>query len=266
MSWRGVADPPLPPVRRLTFSQLRSSTPPKHRPLLFFILATLSSVAAFTTSAPRPRPRPHHHRLGAAAAASEEAARINGAYRELRISQGGVAAELQRVLQRGSSRAVAAAALVEELTARVEEAEEDLTSNIDLGLLQGDWQLVYQYSSKEATNSQKAFGKSGLPQMSNFLQDEQGREVFRNIVAVTKNRVRVVADVAWTAPTAEEPRRLGSTICRAGVEVGVGRRFGWTRPLRIPLPLKGEGWLDVTHISEDMRITRGNRGGLFVQH
>ena len=34
--------------------------------------------------------------------------------------------------------------------------------------------------------------------------------------------------------------------------------------MRIPLPLKGEGWLDVTYQSDDMRITRGNRGGVFV--
>ena len=32
----------------------------------------------------------------------------------------------------------------------------------------------------------------------------------------------------------------------------------------MPLPLRGEGWLDVTYLSGAMRITRGNRGGVFV--
>ena len=43
----------------------------------------------------------------------------------------------------------------------------------------------------------------------------------------------------------------------------MARRWGW-RPLRLPLPLKGEGWLDVVFLSDVMRITRGNRGGIFV--
>ena len=73
----------------------------------------------------------------------------------------------------------------------------------------------------------------------------------------------MVADVAWDPPAEATPQRLGSTICRAGVEIGVGRRWGW-KPLRIPLPLKGKGWLEVSFIDESMRITRGNLGGLFV--
>ena len=47
------------------------------------------------------------------------------------------------------------------------------------------------------------------------------------------------------------------------LSAGLARRFGW-KPLRVPLPLKGEGWLDVTFLSPEMRVTRGNRGGLFV--
>ena len=32
----------------------------------------------------------------------------------------------------------------------------------------------------------------------------------------------------------------------------------------VPLPLRGEGWLEVVYLSDGMRITRGNRGGVFV--
>ena len=124
----------------------------------------------------------------------------------------------------------------------------------------GDWQLVWQLNTKKATRSQKALAP--LPQFSNFMTDEKERNVFRNIVQLTRNRVRVVADVEYT-PEPAVAGRLNSTICAASIQIKLGRRFGW-KPLRIPLPLKGEGWLDVTYLSDEMRITRGNRGGVFV--
>lgn len=99
-----------------------------------------------------------------------------------------------------------------------------------------------------------------------------GRKIFRNIVQVTPRRVKVIADVAYTSPPVGSefsppdttpPNRLISTICAAGIELRLGARFGW-RPLRVPLPLRGDGWLDVVFLSDEMRVTRGNRGGLFV--
>ena len=153
------------------------------------------------------------------------------------------------------------AAAVETLVRGVE--SEASGEALDTAKLRGDWRLCYQYNAQEATKSQKAFARTGLPQFSNFVTDAAGREVFRNIVALSKARARVVADVAWREPVAATPRRLGSTIVAAHAELSLGRRFGW-RPLRAPLPLKGEGWLDVTYLSDEMRVTRGNRGGLFV--
>ena len=127
----------------------------------------------------------------------------------------------------------------------------------------GEWQLVWQRNSKQATRSQKAL--TGLPAFANFLQNEDGVKVFRNLVTVSK-RVTVTADVVYTPPGADgsvPPGRLGSIINGGFVTLRLGRRFGW-RPLRVPLPLKGKGWLDVTYLSDEMRITRGNRGGVFV--
>ena len=46
----------------------------------------------------------------------------------------------------------------------------------------------------------------------------------------------------------EAPGRLASSIRRASVQLALGRRWGW-RPLRLPLPLRGEGWLEVTRRS-----------------
>jgi|UniRef100_A0A6V2ZIL9 hypothetical protein len=149
---------------------------------------------------------------------------------------------------------------VESLVCRIEEATGP--TPFDERKIWGDWQLCWQKNSREAAASQKALAP--LPQYSNFMLDESGVKVFRNIVALTK-RLRVVADVEYTAPEADcgTPGRLGSVIRRATLELRVGQRWGW-RPIGLPLPLRGEGWLEVVYLSDGMRITRGNRGGVFV--
>lgn len=37
----------------------------------------------------------------------------------------------------------------------------------------------------------------------------------------------------------------------------------WKLP-KLPLPFRAKGYLDFVYLDEDLRITRGNRGGLFV--
>ena len=150
--------------------------------------------------------------------------------------------------------------VVEELLRRVE-AQADASVAFEDEKIQGEWQLVYQRNAKKATNSQKAL--TGLPAFANFMRAEDGTKIFRNLVTVS-SRVTVVADVAYTQPDSDQPEgRLGSVIDGGVVEVILGRRFGW-KPLRVPLPIKGVGWLDVTYLSDTMRVTRGNRGGVFV--
>ena len=157
---------------------------------------------------------------------------------------------------------------VEALVRKAEyEAGPVALDDAQVALLQGEWQLVWQQNSEGATRSQKALAP--LPQLSNFIVDERQRTIFRNIVSINK-RVQVVADVEYSPPSASAAdgerapaNRLNSRICAAGLTVQLGKRFGWS-PLRLPLPLRGQGWLDVTYLSDNMRITRGNRGGLFV--
>eukprot|EP00747_Dinoflagellata_sp_TGD_P184458 gnl/TRDRNA2_/TRDRNA2_40074_c0_seq1.p1 gnl/TRDRNA2_/TRDRNA2_40074_c0~~gnl/TRDRNA2_/TRDRNA2_40074_c0_seq1.p1 ORF type:complete len:315 (-),score=49.71 gnl/TRDRNA2_/TRDRNA2_40074_c0_seq1:336-1280(-) len=150
---------------------------------------------------------------------------------------------------------------VQALIRKVEEASAPVAFDKRTAL--GDWQLCFQLNTKEAPASQKAL--AALPQFSNFLTNVDGIDVFRNIIHVTKNRVRVVADVAYTEPglDSDKPGRLNSTISAAYMQVQMGKRFG-LQPLRIPLPLQGKGWLELTYLSNEMRISRGNRGGLFV--
>ena len=149
--------------------------------------------------------------------------------------------------------------------ALIEQVEADASKNVVVDdKLTGEWRQVWQRTAKEGTASQKALSPVSQKLYQNFIVDDDGQTIFRNLVQVTKNRVRVVFDVAYKAPDGESsPPRLPSTIKTARLELKLGRRFGW-KPLRIPLPLNGEGWLDVTYLSDEMRITRGNRGGVFV--
>ena len=128
----------------------------------------------------------------------------------------------------------------------------------------GPWRLKYQLDGKTAQRSQKLLApdKTGFPADSDFITDDKGRKVFRNVARLSKKRVAVVADVAYEVSEGI-PNRLLSDIVAASIQIQVGKRFGW-RPLRIPLPLKGLGWLDVTYLDDKLRVTRGNRGGLFV--
>ena len=156
---------------------------------------------------------------------------------------------------------------IEALIAKIEEAT---PASFDEGTIWGDWQLVWQKNGKTSTRSQKAL--TGKPAFANFMMAEYGTtgryggyrtKIFRNDVKIGA-RFRVIADVEYTPPAGETPpNRLGSKICKAGVEAKLGKRFGW-KPLWVPLPLRGEGYLDVVYLSPTMRITRGNRGGVFV--
>ena len=101
--------------------------------------------------------------------------------------------------------------------------------------------------------------QDGFPADSDFITDDKGRKVFRNIARLSKKRVAVVADVAYEVSEGI-PNRLLSDIVAASIQIQVGKRFG-IPTLRIPLPLKGLGWLDVTYLDDKLRVTRGNRGG-----
>ena len=128
----------------------------------------------------------------------------------------------------------------------------------------GPWRLKYQLDGKKAQRSQKLLApdKTGFPADSDFINDDKGRKVFRNVARLSKKRVAVIADVAYEVSEGI-PNRLLSDIVAASIQIQVGKRFG-IPTLRIPLPLKGLGWLDVTYLDDKLRVTRGNRGGLFV--
>ena len=184
------------------------------------------------------------------------------------------AAEAAPVAEPAAATPAAGAELLEALTGKTKgaelgplidacEASYDRRSFSEKEIL-GPWRLKYQLDGKKAQRSQKMLApdKTGFPADSDFITDDKGRKVFRNIARLSKKRVAVVADVAYEVSEGI-PNRLLSDIVAASIQIQVGKRFG-IPTLRIPLPLKGLGWLDVTYLDDKLRVTRGNRGGLFV--
>ena len=207
----------------------------------------------------------------AAAAKTESDAATDASRAALEAS---FAVEAAPVAEPAAASPAAGAALLEALTGKTKGAE--LGPLIDAceesydrrsfssDKIQGPWRLKYQLDGKKAQRSQKMLApdKTGFPADSDFITDDKGRKVFRNIARLSKKRVAVVADVAYEVSEGI-PNRLLSDIVAASIQIQVGKRFG-IPTLRIPLPLKGLGWLDVTYLDDKLRVTRGNRGGLFV--
>ena len=184
------------------------------------------------------------------------------------------AVEAAPVAEPAAASPAAGAALLEALTGKTKgtelgplidacEASYDRRSFAE-AKIQGPWRLKFQLDGKKAQRSQKMLApdKTGFPADSDFITDDKARKVFRNIARLSKKRVAVVADVAYEVSEGI-PNRLLSDIVAASIQIQVGKRFG-IPTLRIPLPLKGLGWLDVTYLDDKLRVTRGNRGGLFV--
>eukprot|EP00904_Undaria_pinnatifida_P006821 jgi/Undpi1/3269/HiC_scaffold_15.g06643.m1 len=127
---------------------------------------------------------------------------------------------------------------------------ETLQQGFKEGEVDGEWVLCFTRNSKGSPSLQKA-----LPGDRGFQNFDVGAKKFFNIAKLWGGKVQVLADVAYDVEP-EEPNRLVASIVGAGVKLG---------PLRIPLPLTGRvGYLDFVYQDSDIRITRGNRGGLFL--
>ena len=124
----------------------------------------------------------------------------------------------------------AGAALLEALTGKTKGADlgplidacEDSYDkrSFDEKAILGPWRLKYQLDGKKAQRSQKALApdKTGHPADSDFITDDKGRKVFRNIARLSKKRVAVVADVAYEVSEGI-PNRLLSDIVAASIQI-----------------------------------------------
>ncbi|CAM9921952.1 unnamed protein product [Sphacelaria rigidula] len=94
-----------------------------------------------------------------------------------------------------------------------------------------------------------------MPGDRGFQNFDVKRKRFLNLVRLWGGKVKVSADLSYNVKPSN-PDRLEATIERARVNFG---------PIPVRLPFKGRvGYLDFKYQDEDIRITRGDRGGLFL--
>jgi hypothetical protein len=117
------------------------------------------------------------------------------------------------------------------------------------GRADGSWLLTFTRNTANAPKSQAAF--SFQKGYQNF---DVSKRTFRNVAHIFGASVCVIADLSYR-PAEKNPKRLLSDITFAGFKIG---------PITIPLPIRARGWLEFVYLDDDLRVTRGNRGGLFV--
>ena len=118
-------------------------------------------------------------------------------------------------------------------------------------LIKGDWALVFTRNAKGAPALQKISRTRAGNTFANFRKPG----TFENVVSFLGGRGRLSATVTY----AMDPKRSERISCDI---TAADLQLGW---LRIPLPLRAKGgWLDFLYLDDDVRITIGNRGGLFV--
>ncbi|KAK4529960.1 hypothetical protein CCYA_CCYA03G0817 [Cyanidiococcus yangmingshanensis] len=118
----------------------------------------------------------------------------------------------------------------------------------DSPLLDGRWRLIY-------TNSKNVLGLD-RPSVARPVKDSIYQTIYldrgevineeRVLFGLLTNRVQAVF-------TPEPPRRVRVQFKTF--------QFGF---LRVRAPARARGWLDVTYLDEDMRISRGNLANVFV--
>jgi len=129
-------------------------------------------------------------------------------------------------------------------------------------LVDGEWISVMNVSGKASPKIQKIIAKMEQLTYSNF-DCHQG--IFTGNAKLLFGQGDLGSTVKFT-PIADNLDKFGNKIILRRIAcdiVGASWKF-WRFP-RIPLPLKKKGgFLDFCYLDQDIRITKGNRGGIFV--
>jgi PAP_fibrillin len=135
----------------------------------------------------------------------------------------------------------------------------------DSDLVNGEWRFLLQRQSGTSPGLQKLVAtkeKAGNTQSNFDVKTLQ----FHTIVSLLKGLLKVVATVRYR-PLAENfdvVKKNTIVLRRIACDIIGGYVKLWKLPgLPLPLRVKG-GYLDFVYLDNELRVTRGNRGGLFV--
>uniref|UniRef100_A0A6S8ZJ62 Plastid lipid-associated protein/fibrillin conserved domain-containing protein n=1 Tax=Ditylum brightwellii TaxID=49249 RepID=A0A6S8ZJ62_9STRA len=135
----------------------------------------------------------------------------------------------------------------------------------DSSLVDGDWRLVLSREGQKPPKIQKLVDKKAkVNTAENFFDVDSG--IFSGINYTPRGNGKLKSAVKFN-PVAENFDMGGDgkvIIRRISCDI-VGASFKYWKLPTLPLPLRAKGgYLDFIYMDEDIRITKGNRGGLFV--
>ncbi|CAI5970062.1 unnamed protein product [Closterium sp. NIES-64] len=141
-------------------------------------------------------------------------------------------------------------------------------------LLAGTWALVYIAPTEASTNTLDAseegpflarlkpavFGGVRQKASLQIIHPDEGRA--ENVALFTAWGVdgELQIDAECKAPEQESMRGVRSTVRFLSFKLSLGP-LSFTLPLSLISPT---GWIDVTYIDEEMRVTRGDKGSVFL--
>ena len=132
----------------------------------------------------------------------------------------------------------------------------------DSSLIDGEWRSVLSKSNpKKSPKVQKVFDSNA----SSFATFHVADSVFEGDVRLLKwGHLKSFVSYKPLSENFDIAPDGGIVLRRISCDItGASWKFGKLPTLPIPLKKKG-GFLDVLYLDRDLRITKGNRGGLFV--
>lgn len=114
-------------------------------------------------------------------------------------------------------------------------------------LVSGTWRLVWSQQAEDASPLQKW----GSAQAKNYQLIDAKAGTLENVVDLGLSQVRAQA-------TCEAISDTRTDVCINGAGLRVAG------PLKVPLGVKGTGYVDWLYLDDSLRVTRGSKGSLFV--
>jgi hypothetical protein len=131
-------------------------------------------------------------------------------------------------------------------------------------VIDGEWDLVFSKQGKKSPAFQKLVGTAETAKRSKNVFDIASM-TFSGTVRFWRWGMVGTKVKYETSSEAFSLSSNGKIVLRRIVCTIVNAFFKWWKLPGIPFPLpKRKGYLDVIYLDDDIRVTKGNRGGLFV--
>jgi len=130
--------------------------------------------------------------------------------------------------------------------------------------IHGDWDLVFTLQGNKSPSFQKIVGRKETVGFSKNYYNT-ARMIFTGDIRFWKYG-KVETAVKYT-PTSDSYSKSsdGKIVVRRILCQIINAFFKWWKLPGIPFPLpKNVGYLDIIYLDHEIRVTKGNRGGLFV--